>query len=166
MMTSWLKSPWASMLPASATRIRRMPKMTRPADPSMPIKSIGNMPIRKTGSSGRSSNVSDRLRMARPIETATDAAKSRPVGPGEANRKDVNGGGRSSAHRHLAADFGAQLVDQLEAPLGLDMPECPAVTGFRALRDRADAVDRADLVAEHDGAVGADQSVMALASVD
>ena len=30
------------------------------------------------------------------------------------------------------------------------MPEGPAVAGFRALRDRAHAVDRADLVAEHD----------------
>jgi hypothetical protein len=40
-----------------------MPKMMRPADPSMPIRSIGNMPITKTGSSGRSSNVSDRLRI-------------------------------------------------------------------------------------------------------
>src|SRR5207244_3642859 len=64
---------------------------------------------------------------------------------------------RRSACRHLAADFGAQLVDQLEAALGLDMPEGPAVAGFRALGDRAHAVDRADLVAEHDGAVGADQ---------
>src|ERR1700749_1613884 len=62
-----------------------------------------------------------------------------------------------SARRHASADFGAQLVDQPQALLGLDMPEGPAVAGFRALRHRAHAVDRADLVAEHDGAVGADQ---------
>ena len=54
----------------------------------------------------------------------------------------------------------------LQAVLGLDMPEGPAVAGGRALRDRADAVDRADLVAEHDGAVGADQRAVALLGVD
>jgi hypothetical protein len=37
------------------------------------------MPTRKIGSSGRSSNVSDRLRMARPIETATDGAILGPL---------------------------------------------------------------------------------------
>src|ERR1700761_2889796 len=50
--------------------------------------------------------------------------------------------GRILSSRHLAADFGAQLVDQTQALLGLDMPERPAVAGFRALRHRADAVDR------------------------
>src|SRR5215467_6619148 len=70
------------------------------------------------------------------------------------------------ARRHLAADLGAQLVDQPEALLGLDMPEGPAVAGFRALRDRADAVDRADLVAEHDGAVGPHQRAVALLGID
>ena len=35
-----------------------------------------------------------------------------------------------------------------------------------ALRDRADAVDRADLVAEHDGAVGAHQGAVALLGID
>lgn len=50
-----------------------------------------------------------------------------------------------SARRHLAADFGAQLVDQPETLLGLDMPERPAVAGFGALGKRAHAVDRADL---------------------
>src|SRR5271155_1386948 len=73
---------------------------------------------------------------------------------------------RSSIHRHLAADFSPQLVDQLETLFGLDMPEGPAVAGFRALRDRAHAVDRADLVAEHDGAVGAHQRAMTLLGVD
>src|ERR1700688_3117584 len=72
----------------------------------------------------------------------------------------------SSARRHFGADFGAQLVDQLEALVGLDVPEGPAVAGARALRYRADAVDRADLVAEHDGAVGADQSAVTLLGID
>src|SRR4051794_37852042 len=49
------------------------------------------------------------------------------------------------AHRHPGADFGAHLVDQLEAVLGFDMPESPAVAGAGALGHRADAVDRADL---------------------
>ena len=50
--------------------------------------------------------------------------------------------------------------------LGLDVPEGPAVAGAGALRHRADAVDRADLVAEHDGAVGADQGAVALLGID
>jgi len=40
--------------------------------------------------------------------------------------------------------FGAQFVITA-AGLGLDVPEGPAVAGARALRHRADAVDRADL---------------------
>src|SRR6266516_5528859 len=67
---------------------------------------------------------------------------------------------------HLGADFGAQFVDEPQAFLGLDVPEGPAVAGTRALRHRADAVDRADLVTEHDGAVGADQRAMALPGID
>src|SRR6476620_12407025 len=70
------------------------------------------------------------------------------------------------ARRHFRADLGAHLVDQPQAILGLDMPEGPAVAGAGALRHRADAVDRADLVAEHDGAVGANQRAMALFGVD
>src|ERR1700676_3042693 len=70
------------------------------------------------------------------------------------------------SRRHRGADFGAQFVDQLEALLGLDVPEGPAVAGARALRHRADAMDRADLVAEHDGAVGADQRAMPLPGID
>src|SRR5215475_7789459 len=60
---------------------------------------------------------------------------------------------KTLARRHLRADFGAQLIDQLEPLLGLDMPEGPAIAGFGPLRHGADAVDRADLVAEHDGTV-------------
>src|SRR5580704_11498027 len=72
----------------------------------------------------------------------------------------------NSARRHAGADFGAQLVDQPEALLGLDVPEGPAVAGAGALRHRADAVDRADLVAEHDGAVSAHQGAMTLLGID
>src|SRR5579863_540328 len=68
--------------------------------------------------------------------------------------------GRPLPRRHVLADFGAQFVDQLEALARLDMPEGPAVAGFRALRHCAHAVDRADLVAEHDGAVGAHECAM------
>src|SRR6266436_8049957 len=71
-----------------------------------------------------------------------------------------------SARRHPGADFGAQLVDQPQTLLGLDVPKGPAVAGAGSLRHRADAVDRADLVAEHDGAVGADQGAVALFRVD
>src|SRR5437763_2617410 len=54
---------------------------------------------------------------------------------------------KSSTRRHGGADFGAQFVDQLQAAPGLDVPEGPTVAGGSALRHRADAVDRADLVA-------------------
>src|SRR5207247_3376998 len=71
-----------------------------------------------------------------------------------------------SARCHPGADLGAQLVDQPKTLLGLDVPEGPAIAGAGALGDRADTVDRADLVAEHDGAVGADQSAVALLGID
>src|SRR5258705_5464529 len=64
------------------------------------------------------------------------------------------------AGRHPGADFGAQFVDQLEAALGLDVPEGPAVAGGRALRHPADAMDGADPVAEHDGAVRPDHGAL------
>src|SRR5579883_3673011 len=73
---------------------------------------------------------------------------------------------KCSAGGHLTADLGAELVDQLQALLGLDMPEGPAVAGLGALRHCADAVDGADLVAEHDRAVGAHQRTMPLLGVD
>src|SRR3979411_1771495 len=73
---------------------------------------------------------------------------------------------KNSARRHLGADFGTQLVDQPQALLGLNVPEGPAVAGPGSLRHRADAVDRADLVAEHDGAVGADQGAVAFSGID
>src|SRR5262252_3995154 len=87
-------------------------------------------------------------------------------GPRLATCSGMMSGEIASARGHSGADLGAQLVDQLEAALGLDMPEGPAVAGLRSLRDRAHAVDRADLVAEHDGAVGAHQGAMPLPGVD
>src|SRR5258708_3570074 len=48
------------------------------------------------------------------------------------------------ACHHPGADLGAQLVDQLEALAGLDVPEGPAVAGARTLGNGTDAVDRAN----------------------
>src|SRR5262249_2124507 len=67
--------------------------------------------------------------------------------------------------RHLGAHLRAQLVDQAKAFVGLDVPEGPAVAGLGPLRQRADAVNRADLVAKRDRAVGAYQRTIALARV-
>src|SRR4051812_17034341 len=66
---------------------------------------------------------------------------------------------------HAGADFGAQFVDQPEALVRLDVPERPAVAGAGALRHRADAMNRSDLVTEHDGADGPHQSSVALLRV-
>src|SRR4051812_834671 len=52
-------------------------------------------------------------------------------------RNDEEG---SLLRRHSGADLGAELVDQLETLLGLDVPEGPAVAGLRTLRHRADAM--------------------------
>src|ERR1700753_3586325 len=73
---------------------------------------------------------------------------------------------RNLARGHARADFGAQFVDQPKTLFGLHVPEGPAVAGAGALRHCADAVDRADLVAEHDGAVGADQRAVAFLGID
>ena len=54
------------------------------------------------------------------------------------------------------AEFPAQLVDADFRAVLHRPPECPAVAGGQALRQRADLVDRADDGAERDGAVGAD----------
>src|ERR1700721_1955257 len=70
-----------------------------------------------------------------------------------------------SARRHSRADFGAQFVDQAQALLGLDVPEGPAVAGAGALRHRAHAVNRTNLVAEHDGAVGPHEGAVAFFGV-
>ena len=48
-----------------------------------------------------------------------------------------------------------ERIDRHQAAAHVDVPENPTVARRRALHVRADAVDRADLVAEHDGAVGA-----------
>src|SRR6202035_4408462 len=59
--------------------------------------------------------------------------------------------------RHGGADLRAEAVDRREPALRLHVPEGPAVARLEALRERADAVDRADRVAERDCAVGAHQ---------
>src|SRR6185437_10792000 len=88
------------------------------------------------------------------------------MGPGVRRDDEIISVWENLPRRHSGADFGAQLIDQLEALLGLDVPEGPAVAGAGALRHRAHAVDRADLVAEHDGAVGADQRAVTLLGID
>src|ERR1700722_6878670 len=90
--------------------------------------------------------------------------KSRMVGSLRLARPTIFFG--KSTCRHLGADFGAQLVDQPQALLGFDVPEGPAVAGARALRHRTHAVDRTNLVAEHDGAVGANESAVAFFGID
>src|ERR1700726_4622652 len=65
------------------------------------------------------------------------------------------------AIRRFCAELGAQRVDRGEPAPGLHVPEGPAVAGFEPLRDRADAVDRADHVAERDRAVRAHQGGVA-----
>src|SRR6188474_3770472 len=67
---------------------------------------------------------------------------------------------------HLRAHLGAQIVDQGQAGLGLDMPEGPAVAGVEPLRERADAMDGAYFFAERDRAVRAHQRLVPLLGVD
>src|SRR5436190_12464880 len=100
----------------------------------MPISSIGNMPTRKTGNSGMSRKVSDRLRIGSTNRNDNGWPQIRSDGGGRSSRKGVNAGRAVSARRHPSADLGAQLVDQLQALLGLDMPEGPAVASFGTLR--------------------------------
>ena len=57
---------------------------------------------------------------------------------------------------HLGAHLRAECVDRFQALRRLDVPEGPDVAGVQPLRQRADAVDRADAVAEGECAVGAD----------
>jgi hypothetical protein len=70
-MTSRLKLRLASNPSAKPAQIKRAPRMMRPANPRRTNSNIGNMPRRKIGSSGSSNNVSDCLRIGRPIGTAT-----------------------------------------------------------------------------------------------
>src|SRR5580700_725935 len=67
--------------------------------------------------------------------------------------------------RHLRAHDGAKVVDAGETLRRLDVPKGPAVAGFEPLRQRADAVDRADCVAKGNCAVGAHQRAMAALGV-
>src|SRR3984893_5661847 len=144
-----------------------MPRMTRPAKPKKLNSSIGGTPTRKIGSSGNKSKVSgsrDRIGDFTPpandgLTCTAEAMAGNRGGIGCGSLRKLQGCPRVTY-------FGAQLVDQLEALGGLDMPEGPAVAGARALRHRADAVGRADLVAQHDGAVGANQGAVALPGID
>ena len=61
--------------------------------------------------------------------------------------------GVPSARAHLGAHPGAQVVDHGEALGRLDVPEGPAVARLEPLRERADAVDRADAAAVGERAV-------------
>jgi len=56
-------------------------------------------------------------------------------GPGTGRPGGLNE--KRSARRHFGADLGAHLVDQLEAVLGFDVPEGPAVASAGALRHGA-----------------------------
>src|SRR6478752_6219877 len=161
-MMCWLNWRCASSASVRPAQTRRMPSRQRPANPNSANMSIGNKPIRKIGSSGNTSNASDCLRIEDPSTQSIAALKSSSRTPAIKTKKRD----RRSAWCHLGTNFGAQLVDQLEALAGLDVPERPAVAGPGALRHRADAVDRADLVAEHDGAVGAHQGAVTLSGVD
>src|SRR5712672_2899879 len=161
-MMCWLNWRSASSASVRPAQTRRMPSRHRPTNPNSANMSIGKRPIRKIGSSGNTSNASDCLRIEDPSTQSMDGLKSSSRTPAiKTKRRD-----RRSTRRHPGTNLGAQLVDQPEALAGLDVPEGPAVAGAGALRHRADAVDRADLVAEHDGAVGADQRAMALFRVD
>ena len=99
----------------------------------------------------------------RAVDNIADVLEGRPP------RDAINAPEKSLAKRgleiHLRAHLGAQIVDRGEPLAGLDMPEGPAVAGFQPLRDRAHAMDRADLLAEHDRAVGAHQHLVALFGV-
>src|SRR6266568_8009319 len=142
-----------------------MPSRQRPANPNNAKTSMGNRPTRKTGNSGNSSRASDCLRIAERSTQSMAYLEFSPRLRVESRSKERIGRWISD-RRHPGADFGAQFVDQAQALVGLDMPEGPAVAGAGTLRHRADAVDRADFVAEHDGAVGADQGAVALFGVD
>src|SRR5262245_18001742 len=65
--------------------------------------------------------------------------------------------GETSIEPHLGPNLRAQHIDRDQTVGRLQMPERPAVAGLQALRQRADAMDRADRLAERDGAIGAYQ---------
>src|SRR4051812_2554447 len=71
------------------------------------------------------------------------------------SRNRVSKSALLSGRRDALADFGAKLVDRGELVLALDVPVGPAVAGFRPLRQRAEAMDRADIAADLQRTVGA-----------
>src|SRR5438105_4243449 len=78
-------------------------------------------------------------------------------GPEARPGSEANRNRRALWRAHSRPDLRAQRVDRDQAFGGLQVPEGPAVAGFEPLGQRADAVDRADRVAQRDGAVGAHQ---------
>src|SRR5258707_15255497 len=68
--------------------------------------------------------------------------------------------------RRLRPDLRPQRVDQRQRAVALDVPEGPAVAGLQPLSQRADAMDRTNIVAERDGAVGAHQRLVAATGVE
>src|ERR1700730_3429532 len=134
-----------------------MPRRTRPSKPRKANSNIGNMPTKKIGNSGSKIHVSDCLRIGRPIETASDnltnfspcpCAEARCNGCMADRRQPV-----AIPERISSISLRPFLVSTCQKPLHASEP-C------------ATAVDRADLVAEHDGAVGADQRAMAFFGID
>jgi hypothetical protein len=49
-------------------------------------------------------------------------------------------------------------IDERQRAVALEVPEGPAIAGLQALGQCADAVDRTDVVAERNGAVGVSNS--------
>jgi hypothetical protein len=72
---------------------------------------------------------------------------------------------RTENSNHLLAHLRAEGVDRRKALVGLDMPKSPAVAGFQPLCQSADAMDRADALAEGNRAVGAYQGFVTLLGV-
>jgi hypothetical protein len=68
--------------------------------------------------------------------------------------------------RDRRPDLCSQGVDQGQRASALDVPEGPAVARFETLGERADAVNRADSIAERDRAIGPHQRPMTASRVE
>lgn len=67
---------------------------------------------------------------------------------------------------HLRAHLLAEMVDGIEAAAIAGVPEGPAIAGFRALHQGADAMDGTHVRARDQRAIGPDQRGVALAIID
>ena len=92
-----------------------------------------------------------------------DAAKKH-VMPAAVPVSNAYRGRRRTVARKPIGRSGARIPN--EALSALDVPERPAVAGFEALCQRADAVNRTNGLAERDRAVGANERAMATFGVD